>query len=75
MAIGYATEARMRLIDFLLHHFGSVGRAEIMDYFGISPAQATRDFAMYLRLAPGNAVLNGVSKRWCRSDIFIRLYP
>lgn len=42
---------------------------------GLFYLQATRDFAMYARLSPGNAVLNGVSKRWCRSDTFSRIYP
>lgn len=70
----YAVEQRLRLIDFLLHHYGSVGRAELMDYFGIGEATATRDFALYHKIAPKNALLNGSSKRWVKSDTFERIW-
>ena len=73
--VSYAVEQRLRLIDFLLHHYGSVGRAEIEDFFGVGGATATRDFALYAEKAPDNALLNQSSKRYVRSDTFIRLYP
>ena len=69
-AMNYAVEQRLRLIEFLLAHYGSVGRVELQDFFGISPAAATRDFAMYLKMHPGNAILNQTSKRYVRSDTF-----
>ena len=72
--MNYATEQRLRLIDFLLYHYGSVGRKELIDYFGIAQAQATRDFSRYNEQAPKNALLNQSSKRWVRSDTFKRLY-
>ena len=72
--MNYAVEQRLRLIDFLLAHYNSVGREEIEDYFGISSAQVTRDFQMYIKLAPANMLLNGSSKRWVRSDTFKRVY-
>ena len=72
--MNYAVEQRLRLIDFLLAHYGSVARAEIIDYFGIGEATATRDFALYCDKAPGNALLNPQSKRYVRSDTFTRLY-
>lgn len=71
----YAVEQRLRMIDFLLAYYGSVGRAEIEDFFGIGPATVTRDFALYVKRAPGNAVLNPSSKRWVKSDTFTRIYP
>lgn len=73
--VTFALEQRMRFIDFLLHHYGSVGRAEIADFFGLGGATATRDLSLYKRMAPGNAVLNPTSKRYIRTDTFIRLYP
>jgi hypothetical protein len=72
--MNYAVEQRLRLIDFLLAHYASVGREEIEDYFGISGAQVTRDFQMYIKLAPANMLLNNSSRRWVRSDTFKRVY-
>lgn len=72
--MNYAVEQRLRLIDFLLAHYGSVSRAELIDFFGIGGAQATRDFAEYNKIAPNNALLNQSSKMWVRSDTFKRLY-
>lgn len=72
--MNYAIEQRLRLIDFLLAHYGAVGRDELVDYFGISGAQVTRDFAQYRQLNPGNMVLNTHSGRWVRSDTFKRVY-
>lgn len=72
--ITYAVEQRLRLIDYLLYHYGSVSRAEITDFFGTGIASATRDFALYNRLAPNNALLNNSSKRWVRAETFKRLY-
>jgi predicted DNA-binding transcriptional regulator YafY len=72
--MNYALEQRLRMIDFLLAHYGAVGRAELEDYFGIGGATVTRDFQLYNQLAPGNMVLNNVSKRWVRSDTFKRMY-
>lgn len=68
--MNYAQEQRLRLIDFLLEHYGSVGRAQVEDFFGIGPATATRDFALYAKAHPGNAVMNQTSKRWVKTDTF-----
>lgn len=72
--MNYAVMQRLRLIDFLLGHYGSLGREELMDYFGIGPAQATRDFAVYAKEAPGNAVLNMKTKRWEITNDFDPLF-
>lgn len=72
--MNYAVEQRLRMIDFLLSHYGSVGRGELEDYFGIAPSCATRDFAMYVEKHPGNAILNQSSKRYVRLDTFKRVY-
>ncbi len=68
--MNYAVRERLRLIDFLLKHYGSVSRAEIEDYFGIGPATATRDFQLYTKANPGNALLNPTSKRYVRAETF-----
>lgn len=74
MGANFAVTQRLRLIDFLLHHYGMVGREQIKDYFGISEAQATRDFKAYRDIAPQNAVLDQSSKKYVRGAEFKRLY-
>lgn len=71
----YAVEQRLRLIDFLLHHYGSVSRVELKDYFGIGGATVTRDFVLYQRMNPDSIVLDPKSKRYMRSLSFQRCYP
>jgi hypothetical protein len=70
-----ALQARLRLIDFLLDYYGSVARAEVMDFCGIGPAQASRDLALYLEQAPGNMWLDHATKRYLRSSFFERQFP
>lgn len=72
--MNYAITQRMRLIEFCLKHHGTVGRAEITDYFGVSEPQATRDFRMYSELAPTNALYNKSNRRWVRADTFKPIY-
>jgi len=72
--VKYALEQRLRLIDFLLHHYGSVARVELMDYFGIEQATATRDLLAYRELAPNNAVLNQSTKRYIKAENFKRVW-
>lgn len=70
----YAVEQRLRLIDFLLHQYGSLNRSAIMDYFGISMPCATRDIQMYIERAPGNAIYDHGAKTYIRGANFKRLY-
>lgn len=70
----FAVEQRLRMIDFLLHHYGFVGREQLIDCFGISEAQATRDFRAYRELAPQNAVLDQSSKKYVQGAEFRRFY-
>jgi len=70
----YAVEQRLRLIDFLLLHYGSVGPDQLLDYYGIAPATATRDFSLYRQQFPGNAVFDTHSKLWIKGVNFKRGY-
>lgn len=71
----YALEQRLRLIDFLLAHYGTVNRSALMDYFAISTPQASLDIQEYIRIAPGNAWYDKSAKTYCRSAEFKRKYP
>lgn len=65
---------RLRLIDILLDHCGSVNRQALIDYFGISEAQASRDIRDYLKLAQGNATYDTLTKSHVRGLRFIRVW-
>ena len=53
---------RMAYIDFRLYFFGEVGRPDLCSRFGVAPAGATRDLAMYREIAPQNITFDGSSK-------------
>jgi hypothetical protein len=71
----YAIEQRLRFIDFLLVHYGTVNRAALEDYFGISTPQASNDLRAYLQLAPGNMSYDLSAKTYKRTKVFARIYP
>jgi hypothetical protein len=66
---------RLQFIECLLDHYGTVNRGVIMDYFGLSMPQASRDIHMYLDLAPGNASYDLSARAYRRSESFYRLWP
>lgn len=70
----YAIEQRMRFIDFLLNQYGEIGRSALVDYFGISTPQATKDFRSYMSLAPDNMRYVTTRKRYVRNPEFVRVY-
>jgi len=72
--MNYAVQQRMRLIDFLLFHYGQINRRIIMDYFGIGEAAATRDIKAYKEVAPDNIEYSGADKVYKRTLKFERVY-
>lgn len=72
--MNYAIEQRLRLIEFLVYHYDSVGREQLVDFFGISLPQATRDFKTYKELAPDNLIFDDAAKRYRKSLKFQRIY-
>ena len=70
----YAVEQRIRMIDFLLSTYGVVDRPALMDFFGISSAQATRDLKMYKDLAPGNTLYNPSEQCYVKMPKFKPLF-
>lgn len=50
--LSYAVEQRMRLIDFMLKHFGYFKTAALRDHFGISEPQSLRDVRLYKKNNP-----------------------
>jgi hypothetical protein len=50
----WGAERRLEFIDFRLHWEGTVNRSDLIEFFRISPQQASADLARYAELAPGN---------------------
>jgi len=72
--MNYAVEQRLRFIDFLLYQYGHVNRIAIIDYFGIAPATATRDFVLYQQKAPTNMLYDPKTKTYRTTHVFKRAY-
>jgi len=54
----------MEHIERCLFWKGELQRADIVDKFGVNPAQAATDFSTYMTLAPGNMDYNKSRKRY-----------
>ena len=57
-----AQRERLAYIEFRLFFLGDARRQDLMQRFGIAPAAATRDFALYRELCPDNISFEGSSK-------------
>lgn len=71
----YAVEQRLRMIDFLLHEYGHVNRTALVEWFGISTAQASHDIGEYQHLSNFNATYDKGARRYVRAEGFRRVYP
>jgi hypothetical protein len=61
---------RLAYIDFRLFFLGELKRGDLMERFGIGPAGATRDIAMYKQIAPNNLDLNASTKVYLSTSQF-----
>jgi hypothetical protein len=68
-------EQRMRFIDFHLFHYRYIGRMHLTDFFGVTSATATRDFALFDELYPGQARHCTIVKRWVPTPQYQRIFP
>lgn len=72
--MNHATLQRMHFIDCLVLNYSYASRRPLQEYFGISGAQATRDFRLYDQSWPNNIKYNGTTKRWEKTDLFSRVF-
>lgn len=72
--MNYAKGQRLRMIDFLLAQYGTINRGALMDFFGISMPQASKDFSDYMELAPRNMAYDQALKTYVRSARFGRVW-
>lgn len=70
----YAVTQRLRFIDFLVFHYGTMNRSIIMDYFGISQPQASFDIPRYIEIAPRNIAYDNKGKTYRRTNEFKRVW-
>lgn len=69
--LSQAQRERLAYIEFRLYFLGEVGRADLIKRFGVAPAGATRDFALYKALFPDNIEFNTVSKTYVIREGFV----
>lgn len=63
-AIRWGVEQRLEFIEFRLFWEGGINRGDIIEMFGVSVPQASRDLAMYQEVAPGNVDYDKRAKRY-----------
>lgn len=66
----WSVEKRLEFIEFRLFWEGGINRSDIMDHFGVSVPQASKDLNLYEEKAPGNLVYDKKAKRYLASSTF-----
>lgn len=78
-ALTWGVERRLEFIEFRLYWEGGVNRADIIDRFGVSVPQASKDLTLYQDRAPGNAVYDKSARRYVAgpgfAPVFLRPDP
>ena len=59
----WGVERRLEFIEFRLYWEGRINRADIVDQFGVSVPQASKDLSRYQELAPDNIAYDRREKR------------
>lgn len=73
-SLSHAQRERLAYIDFRLYFFGEIGRPDLIDRFGVAPAGATRDLALYRGIAPQNITFDGSNKIYRIGQAFSPLF-
>lgn len=66
----WGVEKRLEFIEFRLFWEGGINRADIMDQFGVSVPQASKDLTLYEEKAPGNLAYDKSAKRYLAAEKF-----
>ena len=73
-SLSHAQRERLAYIDFRLYFFGEIGRPDLIERFGVAPAGATRDLALYREIAPHNITFDGSNKIYRIGQAFSPLF-
>src|SRR3984957_8069001 len=68
--IRWGSERRLEFIEFRLYWEGGVNRSDIVEEFGVSVPQASKDLTLYQEQAPGNIRYDRSEKRYFASESF-----
>jgi hypothetical protein len=68
--IRWGVEQRLEFIEFRLFWEGGVNRSDIIDVFGVSVPQASKDLSLYQERAPGNVEYDKSVKRYVAAQGF-----
>jgi len=66
----WGVEQRLEFIEFRLYWEGGVNRSDIIEAFGVSVPQASKDLTLYQERAPENAIYDKSAKRYVASPQF-----
>jgi hypothetical protein len=73
-SLSQAQRERLTFLEFRLYFMGEIGRPDLSARFGVAPAGATRDIAMYRELAPQNIDFDNSSKTYRVSSEFAPIF-
>lgn len=73
-SLSHSQRERLAYIDFRLYFMGEVGRPDLSSRFGVAPAAATRDLALYRKVAPQNIEFDGSHKIYRIGNAFSPLF-
>lgn len=73
-ALTWGVERRLEFIEFRLFWEGGVNRSDIIDRFGVSVPQASKDLTQYQELAPTNARYDKSARRYVAGDGFTPVF-
>lgn len=65
---------RLRFIEKMLAHYGTLNRETLTDYFGLSLPQVSLDIRAYTELAPDNLVYDKSAKLYRRGAQFTKVF-
>jgi hypothetical protein len=69
--VRWGVEQRIEFIEFRLFWEGAINRADIVDFFGVSVPQASKDLTLYQERAPGNMEYDTRGKRYVAAEKFV----
>jgi hypothetical protein len=73
-SFSHSQRERLAYIDFRLYFMGEIGRLDLANRFGMAPAGATRDLALYREIAPKNIEFDGSSKTYRTGKAFFPVF-
>lgn len=70
-ALKWGVGRRLEFIEFRLFWEGSINRSDLVETFGVSVPQASKDLTLYQERAPGNIEYDTRAKRYVAAEKFV----